>query len=45
MDTLKMDTPNWNPKISVPEIEYVKVKSFESKKGNIASNLFSFYTD
>jgi hypothetical protein len=45
MDTLKMDTPNWNPKISVPEIEYVKVKSFEAKKGNIASNLFSFYTD
>ena len=45
MDTLKMDTPNWNPKISVPEIEYVKVDSFNAKKGNIANNLFSFYTD
>ena len=45
MDTLKNQTPNWNQKISVPEIEYVKVTSFDAKKGNIASNLFSFYTD
>lgn len=45
IDTHKNQTPHWNPKISVPEIEYVKVDSFESKRGNIANNLFSFYTD
>ena len=45
MDALSTDIPNWNPKISVPEIEWVKVTSFESKKGNIANNLFSFVTD